>query len=376
VKQSKIYVEGADCPARKFRTAVSLHSHTLHSRETLAFIGSLADRSKLCRVALDRGKRQYLAAHGVALDLSRGWWTPPLAPFDAWLLESGNIESKYDRSALVSLTDHDCIDAALALRVLTPCQQMPISLEWTVPYGPTFFHLGVHNIPHQKARDMTQRLVEFTASRRTADLEEILSALVTNRETLVVFNHPCWDEQAIGLEAHMHWATQFITNYQDKLHAFELNGLRPWPENRNVIRLAFEFDKPVVGGGDRHAVEPNTTLDLSDAATFPEFVEQVRSGWTNVLITRQYSEPFKLRILQSLQEVLAYREDHGRGWKRWSDRVFFEGEDGVIRSLTEVFGNRAPAPIALLIAAVELSRHRRLLNTFRFAFPKEQDVTL
>ena len=174
----------------------------------------------------------------------------------------------------------------------------------------------------------------------------------------------------------MQWATQFIKHYGEYLHALELNGLRPWAENREVVKLGFACEKPLISGGDRHAVEPNTILDLTDATTFSEYVEQVRSGWTNVLVTRQYSEPFKFRILQSLQEVMAYREDHGRGWKRWSDRVFYRCEDGVVRSLTTLFGEKAPALVRLVAVTVGMSRHRGLRRSCRLAFPRRQEVAL
>ena len=376
MKQSKIHIQEPDCPVSGFRTGVSLHSHTLHSQETLAFIDRLADRSRLCRLWLQHGRTQYKQAQGTALDLNSGWWTPPLAPYDAWSLERQHIENLLDRSALVSLTDHDDIEAPLALRVLQPCRHLPVSVEWTVPYGPTFFHLGVHNLAPERARGIMAELQAFTESGRTADLGELLSTLAANRGTLIVFNHPCWDENAIGQEAHMQWATQFIKHYGEYLHALELNGLRPWAENREVIRLGFACEKPLISGGDRHAVEPNTILDLTDATTFSEYVEQVRSGWTNVLVTRQYSEPFKFRILQSLQEVMAYREDHGRGWKRWSDRVFYRCEDGVVRSLTTLFGEKAPALVRLVAVAVGISRHRGLRRSCRLAFPRRQEVAL
>jgi len=42
---------------------------------------------------------------------------------------------------LVSLTDHDNIDAGLAL------EDEPISVEWTVPYERSIVHLGIHNLP-------------------------------------------------------------------------------------------------------------------------------------------------------------------------------------------------------------------------------------
>jgi hypothetical protein len=74
---SKIHLE-LPTVLKQFRTAVSLHSHTLHSQETLLFIHRLAARFRLVRSALERGKAQYYAAHGVALDLNRAWWTLPL----------------------------------------------------------------------------------------------------------------------------------------------------------------------------------------------------------------------------------------------------------------------------------------------------------
>lgn len=319
---------------------------------------------------LDCGRKQYEKSHGTTLDLNRGWWTPPLAPFDAWTLERRNIERSLDKAALVSLTDHDDIEAPLALRVLNPCADLPISVEWTVPYGPTFFHLGVHNIQPERARAIAAKLQSFTAAGSTAELEEILASLACNPETLIVFNHPCWDEQGIGLETHVRWAGQFIKNYGTFIHALELNGLRPWSENREAIRMSYEWNKPMVSGGDRHALEPNTILDLTNARTFAEFVAQVRAGWTNVLVTRQYREPFRYRVLESLQETLAYREDHGRGWKRWSDRVFFRCKDEVVRSLTELFEEGTPLPVKPLTWSVSISRQRRLLRTFRPAFRK------
>jgi len=47
----------------------------------------------------------------------------------------------------------------------------------------------------------------------------------------------------------------------------EINGLRPWSENRMAIDFAGECGKPVISGGDRHALEANTVLNLTNAAT-------------------------------------------------------------------------------------------------------------
>jgi hypothetical protein len=47
VKQTKIHLEEAGLARLCFRALVSLHSHTLHSHETLGYVYQLADRFRL-----------------------------------------------------------------------------------------------------------------------------------------------------------------------------------------------------------------------------------------------------------------------------------------------------------------------------------------
>lgn len=375
MKQTKIHLESATT-LKQFRTAVSLHSHTLHSQETLFFLHHLAVRFRLVRLALQRGKMQYRAAHGSVLDLHRAWWTPPLAAYDAWLLERNEIQNLLGLNALVSLTDHDNIEGPLSLRPLDECRHIPVSVEWTVPYGPTFFHLGVHNLQPRLAQGLMADLKNLTESHHTMKIAGLLQTLADDNGTLIVFNHPCWDENKIGQKQHMEWATQFVRQYGHSLHALELNGLRPPAENRQVLQMASELNKPVISGGDRHALEPNTVLDLTNAATFPEFVEQVRSGWTNILVKNQYREPFSLRVLQNIEEIMGDHVNHRRGWRQWSDRVFYRCDDGVVRSLTTLFRHRVPGAVQLFVRGIGLLQCRRLRQTFRCAFPRRQEFAL
>jgi hypothetical protein len=64
----------------------------------------------------------------------------------AYDLESSQIHALGLR-ALVSLTDHDNIDAPMLLRTVTSARGIPVSTEWSVPFQGTEFHLGVHNLP-------------------------------------------------------------------------------------------------------------------------------------------------------------------------------------------------------------------------------------
>ena len=68
-----------------------------------------------------------------------------------------------DPAAIVSISDHDNIDAALHLHVLAGMEMSPISVEWTVPFRRTFFHVGVHNMPGSEATAMMREMRELTA---------------------------------------------------------------------------------------------------------------------------------------------------------------------------------------------------------------------
>ncbi len=358
-----------------FRYGVSLHSHTLHSSESLDFIYRYAIKVAPMRAALQRGEAQYRAAHGCALDLTRAYWTPPLAPRDAWKLESEHIAT-LGLDSFVSITDHDNIDAPLTLRVLSECRDIPVSVEWTVPVGGTFVHLGVHNLPADSARQIMNELSFYTARGSEAKLGELLRWVSSNPETLVVFNHPCWDEKGIGHAEHRAAASDLLRNYGDCLHAVELNGLRPWKENREVIELAREFNKPAVSGGDRHGLEPNTLLNLTNAGSFEEFVEEIRGGWSDVLITEQYSEPLFLRILQNIEDILANHENHGKGWRRWDERVFYKCDDGVTRSLFQLWNGKGPLATRIFVGGIQMLRQPGIQHLFRATFARRQEVAL
>jgi hypothetical protein len=361
--------------AGRFRTGVSLHSHTLHSRESLDFIYRAATHASILRAAIRHGEGAHLRRHGAALDFSRGWWTPPLGAHDAWLLEKSQIEG-LDRNALVSLTDHDNIEAPVSLQVLDECRGTPISVEWTVPFGPAFFHLGVHNLPAAQARSLWAEMDSYRQRPDEARLPEILRALASLDQVLIVFNHPLWDESGIGHAAHRDIALEFLRRFGTSLHALEINGLRPWKENRDVLALASAERKPPISGGDRHAIEPNALLNLTNAETFEEFAAEVRDGWSSVFVLRHYREPYALRIFHNMIDVLRTYERHANGWKLWSDRVFYLWHDENVKSLTESFGGRTPAAVALFVGAMKFAAEPRVRRFLRGAFAAPEEVTL
>lgn len=353
-----------------FRTGLSLHSHTLHSRESLDFVYQAARRCSLLRFALRQGDRQYRAARGTPLDLRRGWWTPPLAPLDAFALEAGQLESM-NLQPLVSLTDHDDIEAPMSLQAIESNRNVPISVEWTVPYRETFFHLGVHNLAPGRARSMMGWLARYTATAVNAaqdvDLADLLEELDADPATLIVFNHPLWDERGVGADIHRAALTDLLKGCGRYIHALELNGLRPWHENKAVLALAESMQKPVISGGDRHIVEPNAIINLSNASNFAEFVAEIREDLeSNVVILPHYHEAHASRIFHNMLDVFRTYEDHGRGWKYWADRVFYAHADGQVLSLAQIWGDSTPWAVSLFVGAMQVAGRRPVRKALRF----------
>ena len=372
MKSTHLYFQWlSDISCHGFQTCVSLHSHTVHSKESLDFIYKVARQVWPLQAVLRKGEARFKQHHGVALDLRRGWWTPPLAPLDAHNVEAGQIQA-LGLAPIVSLTDHDEIEAPMSLQAVDPSRDVPISVEWTVPFGPTFFHFGVHNLPARRARSVMQTLSEFTARPNPIALRDILAALDATPGVLLVFNHPLWDEKGVGVQVHHKAVLDFLLQCGQHMHAIEINGLRPWKENQAAIRLAREWQKPAVAGGDRHAVEPNTVLNLSRATCFAAFADEIRAGHSEVLITKQYRQAHASRILHNLVDVMQPYQNHGYGWREWPDRVFFHCPDNEVRSLRQLWGDNHPLPVRIFDSMMRVAGKPPVRSAMRAAFARAE----
>lgn len=349
-----------------YRTGVSLHSHTSHSRETLDFIPRFCAAFAPLSAALRRYEARYRRLNQRELDYGAAWWTPPLGPKEALAVERRQIESS-GLAPLVSITDHDNIEAPLLLRILSESRETPIGVEWTVPWRGTTFHLGIHNLSPRSAAARMKELARFTAQPLEALLPGLLDWIADSPDTLVVFNHPFWDEKGRGRAFHISRAEEFLRLHRPWIHALELNGLRPWAENRRIIELAESWEMPFISGGDRHCCEPNAILNLTSAASFSEFTEEIRAdGISRVVLMPQYMEPMTTRILASIADVMRDNAEHTHGWTRWSDRVFFRRHDGRIEPLSAAFPyGREPSVIRLFVRFSRLLDDQRLKSAMR-----------
>ena len=361
-----------------FRTGVSLHSHTNQSRETLDFLANFGNQFPVMRPLLSRMERRAEQYHGIHVDYAASYWTPPMTPKLAFDLEMRQIE-KLGLAPMVSITDHDTIKAPMLLRTVPSARQIPVSVEWSAPYGGAqSFHLGVHNLPSARAAEWMATLEDYTAHPSDARLTETLAALHREPNVLVVFNHPMWDLYLIGKEKHQFLVNEFLQKNGAFIHALELNGLRNWDENRAVRRLAEKWNMLLLSGGDRHGVEPNANVNLTNATTFTEFVHEVRrEKRSNVLFLGQYTEPWKHRILQSTIDAIRHYPDFPQGSRTWDDRVFHPDARGVVRPLSELWPKgSAPRLIGVGLALVQAMGQGLVAGGLRLAWSESDQMRL
>lgn len=355
-----------------YRTGVSLHSHTNHSKEGLYFIAEHAARHAILRKALAAQERKAKREKSIVIDFWKGYWTPPLPPLAAFALEKKQIEDELGLAAMVSITDHDNIEAPMLLRVVPEARRVPVSVEWTVPFKDATFHLGIHNLPSGQAEWIMDHLREFTRQADDRKLGSCLRMLHENPDVLIVLNHPMWDLAGIGNELHGRTLRALLCEHGECLHALELSGIRSWEENQSVLHLSEACNQIVISGGDRHGCEPNATLNLTDAESFTEFVHEVRKQrCSHVLFMPQYTEPYTLRVLQTLLDVIREYPDYSSGSRHWDERVFHPDEAGVIRPLSALW-EKPPYYIRQFFSIVGLLELAPVRRAMQLALAKPQ----
>jgi hypothetical protein len=346
------------------RAAVSLHGHTNRSKESLRFIPELARKSRL----LDVLQKQCRKAR-IPVDFARAYWTPPLTPRLAFETEQRQIEKGLGLKSMVSLTDHDNIEAALELRNDPDLLDIPISVEWSVPFQGAVFHLGVHNLPGSRANRLTREMAAYTANPGQERLLELLAEFHDHPEMLVVFNHPLWAQSSLGVRRDGYVLERFLSRTVGFLHAFEINGTRSNPENRRVRELARAWNRPLVAGGDRHGCTASSALNLTGAESFPQFVNEIRREQrSHILLMPEYTRPMCVRNGRTLLDVIRPYPEYPDGSRRWDDRVFHPDDSGLAYRPISALWKRPPAFMEQIFACLRMGESATVQRAMRWAF--------
>jgi hypothetical protein len=396
LKQTRLHIlHEAKNLSHEAKTGVSLHCHTEHSKEMLDFVPHYAEKLPVISYFWKKERDKYQAKEGKAIDFSTAYWSPPMTPQGVYDIEKTQI-NEVGLDAIVSISDHDSIDANLQVNEQTENAKAPISLEWTVPFEYGFFHVGVHNLPKDRAIEITKTLIDYTFGENPTNekLHQMFAMLNEMPQVLVILNHPLWDIEMVGKEKHEILLKQFIKEHGRWIHAFEINGFRTWSENKAVIEMAEALGIPIATGGDRHGCKPNTVVNLTNAKTFDEFVEEIRvDKRSEVVLMPEYSQPLHSRQLQSFSEILKHYPEFPEGRQKWFDRVHFDTGDGHgLRKLSVHWKRGGPtwlrwaiwtlgflgSPKMRPVFAVARKKHDRVPKTLekaKFEIPNLEDIT-
>ena len=164
--------------------------------------------------------------------------------------------------SMVTLTDHDSIDAAEVLR------QYPdffLSEEVTVrmPRG-TDAHLGVYGITERDHLEIQRRRNDFIS----------LLMYLTERKLFFSANHVFSGLTGRREEEDFHWFDSYVP-------AFETRNGQMWPEaNASAARLAARRGKIAIAGSDSHTIAGLglTYTEVPEARTADEFLAGLRAG--------------------------------------------------------------------------------------------------
>jgi hypothetical protein len=164
--------------------------------------------------------------------------------------------------SIVTLTDHDSIDAAEALR---KHPDFFLSEEVTVkmPAG-TEMHLGVYGITERDHVEIQRRRKDFVS----------LMMYVTEKKLFFSVNHVFSGLTGRRLDEDFNWFASYVP-------AFESRNGQMWPKaNESAARLAERLGKIPVGGSDSHTIAGvgRTFTEVPGARTVEEFFSGLRGG--------------------------------------------------------------------------------------------------
>ncbi len=308
----------------------------------------------LLQWALDRQIRCSL----LPVDFDRAYWTPPVTPREALELEAKQIEDALGLASIISITDHDNIEASGHLRLIPQSRPIPLSLEWSVPFRGTIFHLGIHNLPEDKAAGIMTDLAAYTHNPNDQQLMELLSSLDQEPDTLIVFNHPLWEQRSPGAQPFAQIVDQFLEMNCRFVHALELNATRSWKENYSILQLAEHWQRPAVSGGDRHATEPSAALNLTHAETFAGFIREIRrDGLSHMVFMPQYQDPLCLRMTKFLLDIIREYPENPVGFRRWDDRVFHPGRPREVMQPLSALWRKPPKSIERIFSVIRMAEN-------------------
>jgi predicted metal-dependent phosphoesterase TrpH len=218
-------------------------------------------------------------------------FNPPYSPQDVYEMEAAAAANWGFDGVHLAITDHDEFAGSLALLRGRPDLKgrIAVSEELSLWFQGHLFHLGVSHMPESAVEETHTRMQAAARGERYDELFETLAV----SGCLVALNHPllAWKagEKTIPV-------AELLSRYGWAIHALEVNGMRSREENDRVLELARHWRKPVIGGGDSHVLVASSIFSVSRAATFKDFIVEVKDGHAVPFVTPDYFAPLKWKL--------------------------------------------------------------------------------
>jgi predicted metal-dependent phosphoesterase TrpH len=164
--------------------------------------------------------------------------------------------------SIVTITDHDSIDAVEALRRY-PDFFLSEEVTVTMPSG-TLLHLGVYGIGERDHAEIQRRRNDFIA----------LLMYLTERKLFFSVNHVFSGLTGRRDEEDFRWFASYVP-------AFEIRNGQMWaPANASAEKLAKRLGKVGIAGSDSHTIAGvgRTYTEVAGARTAEEFLAGLRAG--------------------------------------------------------------------------------------------------
>jgi predicted metal-dependent phosphoesterase TrpH len=164
--------------------------------------------------------------------------------------------------SIVTITDHDSIDAVEALRRY-PDFFLSEEVTVTMPSG-TLLHLGVYGIGERDHAEIQRRRNDFIA----------LLMYLTERKLFFGVNHVFSGLTGRRNEEDFRWFASYVP-------AFEIRNGQMWaPANASAEKLAKRLGKVGIAGSDSHTIAGVgcTYTEVAGARTAEEFLAGLRAG--------------------------------------------------------------------------------------------------
>ena len=164
--------------------------------------------------------------------------------------------------SIVTITDHDSIDAVEALRHY-PDFFLSEEVTVTMPSG-TLMHLGVYGIGERDHAEIQRRRNDFIA----------LLMYLTERKLFFSVNHVFSGLTGRRDEEDFRWFASYVP-------AFEVRNGQMWaPANASAGKLAKRLGKVGIAGSDSHTIAGvgRTYTEVASARTTEEFLAGLRAG--------------------------------------------------------------------------------------------------